>query len=50
MSGLADAVRRPKFATPVGLAAYGGLRARRNGWAPIECALKRASAWLKDFF
>lgn len=50
MSGLADAVRRPKFATPVGLAAYGGLRARRNGWAPIECALKRASTWLKDFF
>lgn len=50
MSGLADAVRRPKFATSVGLAAYGGLRTRRNGRGPLRRAAKRANAWLKDFF
>lgn len=50
MSGLADAVRRPKFATPVGLAAYGGQRTRRNGLGPLRRVAKTANAWLKDFF
>ena len=50
MSGLADAVRRPKFATSVGLAAYGGQRTRRNGRGPMRRVVKRTSAWLKDFF
>jgi cell division protein FtsA len=50
MSGLADAVRRPKFATTVGLAAYGGQRTRRNGRGPFRRAVKRTNTWLKDFF
>ncbi len=50
LSGLADAVRRPKFATTVGLAAYGGQRTRRNGHGPIWRAVRRTNAWLKDFF
>ena len=50
LSGLADAVRRPKFATTVGLAAYGGQRTRRNGRGPVRRAVKRTNAWLKDFF
>ncbi len=50
LSGLADAVRRPKFATTVGLAAYGGQRTRRNGHGPVWRAMKRTNTWLKDFF
>jgi cell division protein FtsA len=50
MSGLADAVRRPKFATSVGLAAYGGQRTRRNGRGPLRRVVKKTNAWLKDFF
>ncbi|UCG75135.1 MAG: cell division protein FtsA [Gemmatimonadota bacterium] len=50
MSGLADAVRRPKFATSVGLAAYGGRHGRRNGRGPLRRVATKANAWLKDFF
>ncbi len=52
LAGLTDAVRKPRFATAVGLAIYGCQRRREQGagGAVAERALARVSEWLKEFF
>ncbi|MFQ5888463.1 MAG: cell division protein FtsA [Gemmatimonadota bacterium] len=50
LNGLADAVRRPKFATAVGLALYGRLRGQGRGGGLAGRAFARVTDWLKDFF
>lgn len=52
-SGLADSVRRPKFATAAGLLLFGASRIREelgNGRRPSLKALSRVGDWLKEFF
>jgi cell division protein FtsA len=50
LTGLADAVRRPKFATAVGLALYGKMREGRRGGGVAGRTLARVTEWLRDFF
>lgn len=56
LSGLADSVRRPKFATSVGLAMYGARRAMSEGalgatsGSPVNGVIKWMRDWLTDFF
>jgi cell division protein FtsA len=53
LAGLADSVRRPKFATAAGLMLFGVARIREdlgNGKRPALRALARVSGWLKEFF
>lgn len=52
LSGLTDAVRKPRFATAVGLAMYGCQRRRDQGAGrPVAAeALARMSEWLREFF
>ncbi len=52
LSGLADSVRRPRFATASGLALYGAARRLKDGAiAPRgEGAMGKIVAWLKEFF
>ena len=57
LSGLVDAVRRPKFATPVGLAIYGARRevaqgagGSAHGGASVNGVIKWMREWLTDFF
>ncbi|HKK28161.1 MAG TPA: cell division protein FtsA [Gemmatimonadota bacterium] len=50
LTGLADAVRRPKFATAVGLALYGKMREGRRGGGVAVRTLTRVTEWLRDFF
>jgi cell division protein FtsA len=53
LTGLADSVRRPKFATPVGLMLFGMERIREdfgNGRGPTFRALARVGGWLREFF
>lgn len=53
LSGLADSVRRPKFATATGLMLFGVERIRDdlgNGRRPAMRALAKVGGWLKEFF
>jgi cell division protein FtsA len=50
LTGLADAVRRPKFATAVGLALYGKMREGGRGSGVASRTLARVTEWLRDFF
>jgi cell division protein FtsA len=57
LGGLVDAVRRPKFATPVGLAIYGARREIAQGigggapsGASMNGVIKWMREWLTDFF
>ncbi|HWV56483.1 MAG TPA: cell division protein FtsA, partial [Longimicrobiales bacterium] len=51
LTGLADSVRRPKFATATGLALYGAdVVSGSGGHGAAESAARRIVAWLKDFF
>jgi len=53
LTGLADSVRRPKFATAAGLLLFGAGRVRDelgNGRRPALKALARVGDWLKEFF
>jgi len=53
LTGLADAVGRPKFATAAGLALYGGDRFAETGEGASTLAsgwMTKAAAWLKEFF
>jgi cell division protein FtsA len=53
LAGLADSVRRPKFATAVGLLRFGVGRIREelgNGRGPALRALARIGGWLREFF
>lgn len=51
LTGLADSVRRPKFATATGLALYGAdVSAESGGSGGAQGAARRIIAWLKDFF
>lgn len=53
LSGLADAVGRPRFATPAGLVLYGADRFRETGEGASTLAsglVSKAAAWLKEFF
>lgn len=48
--GMADAVRRTRFSTSVGLALYGSMRAPRGRFSGAGRLAGRLSRWLKDFF
>ena len=53
LGGLADSVRRPKFATAAGLVIFGAERIKGdlvNGRGPTRRALTRIGGWLKEFF
>jgi cell division protein FtsA len=50
LTGLADAVRRPKFAAAVGLALYGKMREARRGGGVAGRTFARVTDWLRDFF
>ncbi len=53
LSGLADSVGRPRFATAAGLALYGADRWAETGEGASTLAsgvLSRVGAWLKEFF
>jgi cell division protein FtsA len=53
LTGLADSVRRPKFATAAGLMLFGVERIREdlgNGRGPTLRALSKVGGWLKEFF
>lgn len=50
LSGFSDAVRKPKFATAVGLAQYGRMRGRDPADTAAGRMLSRVAGWLKDFF
>lgn len=50
LSGFSDAVRKPKFATAVGLALFGKLRGGQGAGTAAGRVLSRMSDWLKDFF
>jgi cell division protein FtsA len=53
LTGLADSVRRPKFATAAGLLLFAAGRIREdlgNGRGPTLRALAKVGGWLKEFF
>lgn len=50
LAGFADAVRKPKFATAVGLARYGKMRGRREAGFGAGRVLARVTDWFRDFF
>lgn len=52
LAGLADSVRRPKFATATGLALYGAQRAFESGGTAGfgDGTIGRLVTWLKEFF
>jgi len=56
LGGLADSVRRPKFATAAGLAIYGSRRLisdtpeGADSGASVSGAIRRMKDWLADFF
>lgn len=53
LSGLADSIRRPKFATAAGLLWFGAERIRgdlSNGRGPARAALAKVGGWLREFF
>jgi cell division protein FtsA len=52
LAGLADSVRRPKFATATGLALYGARRVAEAGVSAgfADGAVGRLVTWLKEFF
>ncbi len=50
LSGFSDAVRRPRFATAVGLALYGRMREGRGDPFGAGRVLTRVTDWIKDFF
>ncbi len=50
LAGFADAVRKPKFATAVGLARYGKMRGRREVGFGAGRVLARVTDWFRDFF
>ena len=53
LTGLADAVARPRFATPAGLVLYGADRFAETGEGASTLAsglVAKATAWLKEFF
>lgn len=50
LGGVADAVRKPKFAAGVGLAMYGAQRRRQRGAGAARRTLGRVAEWIRDFF
>lgn len=50
LAGFADAVRKPKFATAVGLARYGKMRGRRDAGLGASRVLARVTDWFREFF
>lgn len=50
LGGFADAVRRPKFATAVGLAQYGKMRDRRGAGLGAGRVLAQVTDWFREFF
>lgn len=50
LGGPVEPVRRPEFATGVGLALFGRLRERDRGGGMAARTLARVTDWLRDFF
>jgi cell division protein FtsA len=57
LDGLVDSIRRPRYATAVGLALYGagrqvfdGTEGGAGGASPVSGVIKSIREWLKDFF
>jgi cell division protein FtsA len=54
LAGLVDSVRRPKFATPTGLAVFGARTVASEGdtggGRTVDGVVKKLRAWLEDFF
>lgn len=50
LSGFSDAVRRPRFATAVGLALYGRMRERSGDPFAAGRVLAKVTGWIRDFF
>ncbi len=52
LAGLADSVRRPKYATAAGLALYGADRLLASGSTSglAQGAVGRIVGWIRDFF
>jgi cell division protein FtsA len=53
LGGLADSVRRPKFATAAGLMLFGVEQIREGliqGRGPALKALSKVGGWLREFF
>jgi cell division protein FtsA len=57
LEGLVDSIRRPRYATAVGLALYGagrqvfdGTEGGAGGASPVSGVIKSIREWLKDFF
>lgn len=50
LSGFSDAVRRPRFATAVGLALYGRMREHSGDPFGAGRVLARVTGWIRDFF
>jgi hypothetical protein len=53
LTGLADSIRRPKFASAAGLMLFGAGRIREdlgNGRRPTLRALAKVGGWLREFF
>lgn len=49
LAGFVDAVRKPKFATAVGLGLYGLMRRRQRG-GPATRIVSRVGDWFREFF
>lgn len=49
LAGFVDAVRKPKFATAVGLGLYGLMRRRQRG-GPARRIVSRIGDWFREFF
>ncbi len=50
LTGAADSVRDPRFATAVGLALYGAMRENGRGSHAAGRVIARMTEWLKEFF
>lgn len=50
LDGIVEAIRRPEYASAVGLALYGRNRRLDAGAGPVVRALGRVGGWIREFF
>ena len=50
LDGIVEVIRRPEFASAVGLALYGRNRRLDAGAGPVVRALGRVGGWIREFF